>query len=72
MSMLQLTPSIPVYCDDLGKGQAIALIDYSEESYLYFVVALENGGDIWVLDNRHVKLQKNISIGRTLEKETKE
>lgn len=70
--IIQLDPMLPVFIEKLGTGFAFAMIDYSQEHYVHFVIALDSDGSIWVLPNRNVKLQKNISIGRTLEKETKE
>lgn len=65
MAILQLDPMIPVYVEGLGTGMAFALIDYSQEHFLLFAIALDDGGDIWLLDNREVKFQTNASVGRT-------
>lgn len=61
----QLNPSIPVYLmDKKQSGYAIAVIDYSEEHNLKWVVALNNNGEIWVCDNTNVRLQWNYSLNR--------
>jgi len=65
-SMLQLNPTIPmVRVSDGMKGYAFAIIDYSQEHYVHFVCGLDNG-EIWVLSNKDIRLQSNISLGRTL------
>ena len=60
--MMQLNPPIPV---DTPRGPAYAhvMIDYSQEHYVLFVCFLCDTGDCWVLPNRDVKLQQNITIG---------
>jgi len=66
VTILQLNPTIPVSCAK-GDGYAIALIDYSEEHHLYWVIALNATGEIWTLANPEVRMQKNITMGRTLD-----
>ena len=63
--ILQLNPQIPLNTTK-GGGQAIALIDYSEEHDLKWVVILDNGGEIWVFPNRDVRGFPNYSMGRKL------
>ncbi len=60
---LQLNPPIPV---ETSKGPGIAhfLVDYSVEHDLYWVVFLDNSGECWTLNNKEIRAQKNISIGR--------
>jgi hypothetical protein len=70
MTILQLNPTIPVvvdvHNDDNWKGgYAIALIDYSQEHHIMFVVALDEDGSVWTVENPRVRLQRNISLGRT-------
>lgn len=64
MSILQLNPSLPITCPK-GKGYAFAMIDYSQEHNILFVCTIDDTGEIWVFDNTHVKLQKNISLDAT-------
>ena len=45
------------------KGYAFLVIDYSQEHYLLFTCAMQNG-DIWSLDNREISLQNNPSLDR--------
>ena len=60
--MMQLNPPIPV---DTPRGPAYAhlVIDYSQEHYVLFVCFLADTGECWVLPNRDVKLQKNLTMG---------
>lgn len=61
----QLNPSIPVYVvDKQTEGEALAWIDYSKEDDLLWVVALDNGGEVWIINNKDIRLCKNYSIGR--------
>jgi hypothetical protein len=64
--MLQLNPSIPVWTEK-GMGEAWVLIDYSKEDGLYWVVAMDETSEIWVVPNHEVKACKNWSLGRRLE-----
>jgi hypothetical protein len=62
--MLQLNPTLPIERrSDKMKGYAFAIIDYSQEHDLLFICAMENG-DIWCLNNKDIKMQLNISLGR--------
>lgn len=60
--MMQLNPPLPV---DTPRGPAYAhmAIDYSQEHYLLFVCFLCESGECWVLPNKDVKLQKNLTMG---------
>jgi hypothetical protein len=62
--ILQLNPMIPILRkSDNMKGFAFLVIDYSQEHYLLFVCALDNG-DIWTLNNKEITIQDNHSLGR--------
>lgn len=61
--ILQLSPTIPVTTPK-GPGLAWFLIDYSEEHHLMWVVALDENGEIWTFNNKDVRAQKNITMGR--------
>lgn len=65
MSFTQLNPSIPIWTKK-GEGEAIAVIDYSKEDHLFWVVIMDNTGEIWTLANPEVRGVKNITIGREL------
>ena len=62
--IIQLNPQIPLITSK-GNGQAIALLDYSEEHDLMWVVILDSNGEIWTLKNSEVRGFPNESIGRS-------
>lgn len=66
-SMLQLDPAIPVmaqYQDDTWrKALAHGWMDYGIDDDLYWVCLLDNG-EWWILANKQVRGQTNITIGR--------
>lgn len=64
MAIIQLDPTIPMTCPK-GSGFAIAMIDYSQEHHVLWVIALDNG-EIWTYPNDKVRMQKNITMGREL------
>jgi len=47
-----------------GDGYAFAVIDYSFESDLIWVVALDESREIWCIPNGEVRMQKNWTAGR--------
>lgn len=49
-----------------GNGYAIAMIDYSQEHNIMFVVAIDETGEIWTIENSKVRMQKNITLGRII------
>ena len=62
--MLQLNPTIPIIrISDGMKGYAFLVIDYSQEHDLLYVCAM-NDGEIWTLNNKTIRIQNNISLGR--------
>ena len=64
--ILQLSPPLPL---DTPKGASLAhfLIDYGPESDLIWV-CFQESGEIWCFQNREVRAQKNITMGRFKEK----
>ena len=52
------------------KGYAFLVIDYSQEHYILFVCAMDNG-DIWALNNKELSMQNNPSLGRFINNKTK-
>lgn len=61
---IQLNPTIPIYrISDNLEGYAFILIDYSQEHDLLFVCGMDNG-EIWTLNNKEIRLCKNISLDR--------
>lgn len=63
--ILQLNPPLPLDTPR-GKGLAHLVIDYGVEADLIWVVFLDGTGECWSYRNQDVKIQKNITIGRTL------
>jgi hypothetical protein len=63
--ILQLNPTIPIIrISDKMNGYAFLTIDYSQEHHLLFVCAMDNG-EIWTLNNKEIRIQKNISLERS-------
>jgi hypothetical protein len=63
MGFTQLNPQIPLSTEK-GNGQAIAVIDYSEEHDLIWVVIIDETGEIWAVNNKHVRGITNWTMGR--------
>jgi hypothetical protein len=63
MTVTQLDPLIPVHTPR-GTGYAFLAIDYSQEHYLHFAVALDLNGEIHIFDNREVRFLWNRTMGR--------
>lgn len=61
--LTQLNPQIPLKTEK-GDGQAIAVIDYSEEHDLIWVVVLDESGEIWSMPNSTVRGFTNYTMGR--------
>lgn len=66
-NLTQLNPPIPV---TTPKGRALAhlVIDYGIEHDLLWVCFQDETGECWTWSNRDIRAQKNITIGRTLDK----
>lgn len=67
--LTQLSPPIPFYVvskDDTGV--AYAVIDYSPEHNLIWVIAMDKSGEIWSCPNSDVRAVKNYSVGREIKK----
>lgn len=61
--ILQLDPPIPVLCPR-GKGLAHLVIDLGLEHNLQWVVFLDANGECWTWQNRDIRAQENITMGR--------
>lgn len=62
--MIQLNPMIPIYVPRFGlEGFAFLVTRESQEHYVLFTVALDNG-EIWELNNKELRFCKNISMER--------
>ncbi len=64
MAITQLNPPLPMHVSEKGNGLAVAVIDYGPEFDLLWVVALDDGGEIWCAPNPGVRLQASWSMGR--------
>jgi hypothetical protein len=63
--IVQLNPTIPIIrVLDKMNGYAFLIIDYSQEHHLLFVCAMDNG-EIWTLNNKEIRIPKNISLDRS-------
>jgi hypothetical protein len=62
--ILQLNPQIPVYIVDKGEGYALALVDYSQDHSLMWLVAMNDTGEMWIVPNEKVRAQWNYSLDR--------
>ena len=63
--ILQLNPTIPIIrISDKMNGYAFLIIDYSQEHNLLFVCGMDNG-EIWTLNNKEIRIPKNISLDRS-------
>lgn len=60
----RLEPPIPMHVLDKGHGQAFAVIDYGAEHHLIWVIALDDGGEIWSAPNPKVRMAANWTLGR--------
>jgi hypothetical protein len=64
VSLTQLNPPIPVEVIGKGKGLAMAVIDYSAEHHLVWVVAIDETREIWSAPNPDVRVRPNWTMGR--------
>jgi hypothetical protein len=67
MTIMQLNPPLPLYVVNKGNGLAHFLIDYGMESHLFWVIAMNDSGECWTLDNTKIRFEKNISLNRNLD-----
>ncbi len=61
--IIQLNPPLPMSTPK-GDGWAHAMIDYGPESHLYWVIFIDETGEVWTYSNPEVRAQKNITLGR--------
>lgn len=64
MPMLRLDPPIPVTTPK-GDAWAHVLMDYSQEHSLLWVCFQDDTGECWTWRNKEIRIQKNITLGRT-------
>lgn len=63
--ILQLNPPLPMITPK-GKALAHFLIDYGIEADIMWVCFQDDSGECWTWNNKDIRIQKNISLGRTL------
>lgn len=63
MALTQLNPTIPLRSPK-ASGEAIAVIDYSIEHDLMWVIVDDETGQVWTVPNSEVRAYKNYSAGR--------
>ena len=61
--MHQLNPPIPLRTPK-GDGFAHFVTNDGPEHDLYWTVIMDETGEIWTFNNRFVRAQKNITLGR--------
>lgn len=47
-----------------GKGFCLAWLDYSQEHFTLWRVAMDTDGEVYDVPQSHVRLQNNVSMGR--------
>jgi len=63
--ILQLSPPLPLWSvDHQEECYAFIALDYGIEDFMYFVVALEKTGEIWVIPSSKLRASKNFTAGR--------
>jgi len=68
MAFTQLNPTIPLRSDK-ASGECIAVIDYSIEHDLMWVIIDDTTGQVWTVPNKDVRAYANYSAGRNLKPE---
>ena len=58
----QLNPPIWVNTNH-GKGLALAIIDYGPDHDLLWLTAVQPSGEMWAVNNKFVRYDKNESLG---------
>jgi hypothetical protein len=65
--IIQLNPTIPLTTPK-GKAHAHFLIDYGQEHDLMWVCFQDETGECWTWSNKEIRMQENVSLGRTWSK----
>lgn len=61
--LLQLDPPLPLLTPK-GPGLAHFLLDYGPEFDIHWTVFLDDSGECWTFNNREIRAQKNLTLGR--------
>jgi hypothetical protein len=67
--LLQLNPAIPLWHVEKGNFLAHLVHDYGIESEILFTGIVEATGEIWTFNNKVLRGQKNITMGREFKNE---
>lgn len=62
--IIRLEPPLP-FDTPKGKGFAHFMIDDGQEQHLQWVVFLDESGECWTFENPDIRLQDNLTMGRT-------
>lgn len=63
--IIQLSPPLPLYSvPHQEECYAYLMMEYGQEDYMYFLVALEKTGEIWVLPHKDLRASKNFTLDR--------
>lgn len=68
--IIRINPPIPLN-SPRGSCWAHFLIDGGVETDLLWVTFLDDGGECWTWSNKDIRAQKNITLGRVYNDETK-
>ena len=66
-AMLQLDPALPVKIFHQGRWEKAwchGWMDYGIESEFFWICFVDASGEPWIVPNKHVRAQTNITIGR--------
>ena len=68
--MLQLNPPLPVHVVGYrpiptGTGLCHFVINDGPEHHLYWTVAMDEGGEVYTVENPHIRFAENWTWGRT-------
>lgn len=69
--ILQLNPPLPLWHVEKGNFLAHFFHDPGIESEILFTGIVESSGEIWTFNNKVLRGQKNITLGRLLKNEQK-
>lgn len=61
--LTQLNPPLPLITPK-GKAWAHIVIDYGQEHDLLWVCFQDETGECWTWNNRDIRIQENITMGR--------
>lgn len=64
LMITRIDPPLPVETPK-GKGLAHFLIDYGIENNFYWIVFINETGECWTYPNPLIRMEKNITLGRT-------